>query len=142
MLGSQSRAKGSEMAPDQPPRGGLLITPVTAMGVEHVYLSYLYLNRGDVDGYLSLLHVGMTLHLPDGGQIRGRGPVGAYQSQPDRLTGTHVIRHVVGSGDRAVAEGRLVLRETGEAVDFAEVFTLAPDGLLQSGKRYYFVPPP
>jgi ketosteroid isomerase-like protein len=116
-------------------------TPVTEVGIDHVCLSYIYLDQGDMDGYLSLLAADVSLHLPKGQEIRGREQIGAFQAQPGRLAGEHVIRDVIGSGDRVVAEGRYVCRATGEGVDFTEVFRLSADGLLRSQKRYYFVEP-
>jgi ketosteroid isomerase-like protein len=114
---------------------------VTAAGIDHVRLSYLYLDEGDIDGYLSLLHADVSLHLPARRALQGREQVGAFRALPGRLGGEHLIRDVTGSGDRIVAEGRYVSRETGEGVDFTEVFELSTEGLIRSQKRYYFVEP-
>lgn len=116
-------------------------SPVTAAGIDHVRLSYLYLDEGDIDGYLSLLHADVSLHLPARCALHGREQVGAFRAQLGRLGGEYLIRDVIGSGDRVVAEGRYVSRETGEGVDFTEVFQLSEEGLLRSQKRYYFVEP-
>jgi ketosteroid isomerase-like protein len=129
------------MASDRGSRGNSPITPVTAMGIEHVRLSYLYLDRGDIDGYLSLLHADFSLLMPGETEIHGRDRIGASQAQRAVLAADHLIRHVIGSGDRVAVEGRYVCGEGGDDVDFTEVFSLSEEGLLRSRKRYYFVAP-
>jgi ketosteroid isomerase-like protein len=111
------------------------------MGIEHVRLSYLYLDQGDIDGYLSLLHPDIFLLLPGEGEIRGRERVGTFQARPERLCATHLIHHVIGSGDQVAIEGRYVSGDTRQGVDFVEIFTLSEEGLLRSQKRYYFATP-
>jgi ketosteroid isomerase-like protein len=111
------------------------------MGIEHVRLSYLYLDRGDIDGYLSLLHADFSLLMPGETEIHGRDRIGASQAQRAVLAADHLIRHVIGSGDRVAVEGRYVCGEGGDDVDFTEVFSLSEEGLLRSRKRYYFVAP-
>jgi len=108
------------------------------MGIEHVRLSYLYLDGGDIDGYLSLLHADFSLLMPGEREIRGRDRIGEFQAQPTQLATDHLIHHVIGSGDRVAAEGRCVFGEGREGVDFVEVFSLSEEGLLRSRKRYYF----
>jgi hypothetical protein len=128
------------MASDQ----GFRVPPnslVTAAGIDHVWLSYLYLDQRDIDGYLSLLHADMALLLPREQKIRGRDQVGAFHAERERPAGEHLIHNVIGSGDRVVAEGRYVSRVPVKGVDFTEVFRLSREGLLRSRKRYYFVEP-
>jgi hypothetical protein len=143
------------MASDRSSRGSSPITPVTAIGIEHVRLSYLYLDQGDIDGYLSLLHTDVSLHLPGRSEIRGRERIGAFRALTGRGRTDHLIQHVIGSGDRVAAEGRYIpgggeggsgeggVGEggVGEGVDFIEVFSLSEEGLLRSQKRYYFLAP-
>jgi hypothetical protein len=140
-MNAKFSAKGRTMASDRGPRGGPPVTPVTAMGVGHIRLSYLYLDRGDIDGYLSLLHADISLSLPGEGEIRGREPVGAFQACPERLGAGHLIHHMIASGDRVAVEGRYVSGDTGQGVDFTDVFALSEEGLLRSQRRYYFVAP-
>jgi ketosteroid isomerase-like protein len=129
------------MASDKGFRTSPPCSAVTAAGIDHVCLSYRYLDLGDIDGYLSLLDADMSLLLPSRQEIRGRERIGEFQAQPEQHTGEHMIHGVIGSGDRVVAEGRYVSRSTGESVDFTEVFLLSEEGLLRSQKRYYFVEP-
>jgi hypothetical protein len=130
------------MASDRGSRGNSPITPVTAIGIEHVRLSYLYLDRGDIDGYLSLLHADFSLLMPGEREIHGRDRIGVFQAQHAQFAADHLIHHVIGSGDRVAVEGRYVSGEEGEdreGIDFTEVFSLSEEGLLLSRKRYYFV---
>jgi hypothetical protein len=118
-----------------------LSSPVTAVGIDHVCLSYYYLDQWDIDNYLSLLHADMSLYLPSRQEIHGRKQIGAFQAQSGRDAGEYLIHEVIGSGDRVVVEGCYVSRKTGKGVDFTEIFRLSEEGLLRSQKRYYFVDP-
>jgi ketosteroid isomerase-like protein len=111
------------------------------MGIEHIRLSYLYLDRGDIDGYLSLLHADICLLLPGEREVRGRDRIAVFQARRDRPGAGHVVHHATGDGDRVVVEGRYVIGNSGQGVDFTDVFTLSGESLLRSQKRYYFVPP-
>jgi hypothetical protein len=118
-----------------------LSSPVTAVGIDHVCLSYHYLDQGDIDSYLSLLHADMSLYLPSEQEIHGREQIGAFRARSEPCAGEHLIHEVMGCGDRVVAAGRYVSHKTGEGVDFTEIFCLSQEGLLRSQKRYYFVDP-
>lgn len=128
------------MASDRGSRGSPPTTPVTAMGIEHVRLSYVYLDEGDIDGYLSLLPADVSLHLPGEAEIRGRERIAAFHAQPTLLDANHQIRHVIGSGDLVAVEGRYQSGRITQGVDFTDVFSLTGEALLRSKKRYYFVP--
>jgi ketosteroid isomerase-like protein len=138
---AQVSTKGRTMASDEGFRDSAPRSPVTAVGIDHVCLSYHYLDQGDIDGYLSLLHADVSLYLPSKQEICGREQIAAFQARLEGPAGEHLICGVMGSGDRVVAEGRYVSRETGQGVDFTEVFRLSEEGLLRSQKRYYFVEP-
>lgn len=129
------------MASDEVFRTSPPCPAVTAAGIDHVCLSYRYLDQGDIDGYLSLLDADSSLLLPSREEIHGRERIGEFQARREQHTGEHLIHEVIGSGDRVVAEGRYVSRRTGESVDFTEIFRLSEEGLLRSQKRYYFVEP-
>lgn len=117
---------------------------VTAVGVEHVRLSYDYLDRGDADGYASLLDPGMVLDEP--GRERVRGAVDG----PRRLrgSGTHDVHDVFAADGRVTAVGRFHGGADGVGggadrgeVDFADVFTLSEHGLLLRQRCFYFIHP-
>jgi hypothetical protein len=115
---------------------------VTAMGVEHVRLSYDYLDRGDADGYASLLDPGMVLDEPGRERVRGRGAVAG----PRRLrgSGTHDVQDVFAADGRVTAIGRFRGRAgvgADDEVDFADVFTLSEHGLLLRQRCFYFIHP-
>jgi hypothetical protein len=127
------------MASDEVFRIRLPSSPVTAAGIDHVWLSYRYLDLGDIDGYLSLLDAGMSIHRPGQQEIRCREQIGVFQAQPEQRAGEHVIHDVFGGGGWVIAEGCYLSRRSGEGVDFIEVFQLSEEGLLRSQKRYYFI---
>jgi hypothetical protein len=125
--------------------GGGYGSVVTAMGVEHVRLSYDYLDRGDADGYASLLDPGMVLDEPGRERVRGRGAVAG----PRRLrgSGTHDVQDVFAADGRVTAIGRFRGADGGTRgadageVDFADVFTLSEHGLLLRQRCFYFIHP-
>jgi hypothetical protein len=91
---------------------------VTESGVDHVRLAYDYLDSGDVDGYGSLLDadaLGTDLE----------------QSRPPGIR--HLINRIVADGDCVVVMGRLAPQHR----EFVDVFTLSPEGMLRSCRRYY-----
>jgi SnoaL-like domain len=114
---------------------------ITAVGIDHIRLHYLYLDNGDVDGYLSLLAMDAVLRLPGRPQLCGLEQIGAYRAAHGRAMGEHVLYDVFGSDDHLVAEGRLHLGGVGRDMEFSETFRLNDDGLLRSQKIYFFVEP-
>lgn len=127
------------MASDKGFRTSPPSSPVTAVGIDHVCLSYHYLDQGNVDSYLSLLHADVSLYLPSEQAIHGREQIGEFLANLEQRAGEHLIHNVIGSGDLVVADGRYVSHRTGKSVDFTEIFRLSEEGLLRSQKRYYFV---
>ncbi|MFI9005980.1 nuclear transport factor 2 family protein [Actinosynnema sp. NPDC053489] len=109
---------------------------VTAVGVDHVRLSYLYADEGDLEGLESLLH--------EQPQFRAVGPL----SPPPRSEvlevlaptrgprGTHRLLRVIADGDCIAAVGRFTAAPATE-VEFADIFTIADDGLLLGCRRFY-----
>ncbi|MFC4855950.1 nuclear transport factor 2 family protein [Actinophytocola glycyrrhizae] len=118
-------------------------TATTAAGVDHVRLSYEYLDAGEFDAYGSLLHEDMQVSgfwdLPAHGRAaavaRARGAAGP--------PGHHQVHRVVAGGDCVVAIGRYVVPATTAApapaaVEFADVFTLSGDALLLGQRRFRY----
>ncbi|MFD5826759.1 nuclear transport factor 2 family protein [Lentzea sp. NPDC060358] len=111
-----------------------------AAGVDHVRLSYLYLDAGDLDAYASLLHEDVQVRQP--GTPTGHGRDAAVRLAGTR--GSHELFKVVAEGHCVVAVGHYsppaagVVRE----FDFADFFTLSDDSLLLSRRRFYYLPPP
>ncbi|HEV2777840.1 MAG TPA: nuclear transport factor 2 family protein [Actinophytocola sp.] len=100
----------------------------TSVAMDHVRLSYCYLDDGDVDAYRSLFAE----------PAAGRAP------QADRSC-RHLIYEVFGSGRRVAAIGRRlsqqpVAGERATDVHFVDVFTVADNGLLVD--RMTFLSPP
>ncbi|RDI34864.1 nuclear transport factor 2 family protein [Lentzea flaviverrucosa] len=115
-----------------------------AAGVDHVRLSYLYLDEGDLDAYASLLHEDMQVRTPDAPACHGRA---AALHLARTTTGTHELFKVIGDGHCVVAVGHYSPPGTGQRLeprefDFADFFTLSDDSLLLSRRRFYYLPPP
>lgn len=112
-----------------------------AAGVDHVKLSYVYLDAGDRDGYASLLHHDVQVRQP--GEPTGRGRHEALSLSGAR--GRHELFKVIGQGDCVVAVGRYsslpgARRPEPREFDFADFFTLSDDALLLSRRRFYYLP--
>ncbi|MEU5634061.1 nuclear transport factor 2 family protein [Streptomyces rishiriensis] len=121
---------------------------VTAAGVNHVLLTYHYLDIGDIDGYASLTETDVTLDHPGAPPRRGREAVlRAHTAQVSPLR-RHELDTVIADGETIVALGRVVHSAPGAAgrtpagTDFADVFTLSGQTLVRACRRYYYAPPP
>ncbi|MFI7672439.1 nuclear transport factor 2 family protein [Actinophytocola sp. NPDC049390] len=116
---------------------------VAGIGVEHVWLSYDYLDRGDVDGYGSLLAPDAVLVRPDGRDVRGRAAIeGWLAARASGTSGTNTVTSVFAAAGNVIAIGHYAgIDAEGHPrdVDFTDIFTIAPSGLLRSMKRYFFV---
>ncbi|MFE9749510.1 nuclear transport factor 2 family protein [Saccharothrix saharensis] len=112
---------------------------VTTVGVEHVRLSYDYLDRRDMDGYGSLFDAEAELRSPVAGVVRGRAGIESYQAERADDGGRHVVEEVFSAPGCVVVVGRV----TGGAreVEFVDLFTLTEHGLLRSQKSFFFAPP-
>jgi hypothetical protein len=115
-------------------RGG----PVAAVGMDHVRLGYAYLDRGDLDGYASLLDPGAVLDEPGFEPVRGRRAVVGFRTS--RGGAEHELHDVFAADGRVAAVGRVRDEGAGD-VDFADIYTLSEHGLLVSQRRFYFVNP-
>lgn len=115
-------------------RVGGYTTGVAAVGVDHVRLSYEYLDCGDADGYESLLDPGFVRDEP----VRGHGAVRRMRGR-----GRHDVHDVFAADGRVAAIGRFRGESAAEGaeVDFADVFTLSEHGLLVRQRCFYFVHP-
>lgn len=115
----------------------------TEIGVEHVRLSYDYLDRGDVDGYVSLLAPDAVLLRPDGRDVRSRAAIERWlASGVDHTTGAGTVSAVFPVAGNVIAVGHYAGNDADghpRDVEFTDIFTIAPTGLLRSVKRYFFV---
>jgi hypothetical protein len=112
---------------------------VAAFGVDHVRLSYEYLDSGDADGYASLLDPGAVLDEPGRAPVRGRGAVAALRRE--RGYGEHDVHDVFAADGRVAAVGRFRGVNSAEDVDFADIFTLSEHGLLVRQRCFYYAHP-
>jgi ketosteroid isomerase-like protein len=119
---------------------------VTSAGLDHVRLSYLYLDSSDIDAYGSLLDDDVRVTRPDSPPCQGRREV---LTMYRRLAGPHErheIYKTVADGDCVAVMGRVVRPRSGtdgekQYVEFADFFTLSDEGMLLGCRRYYFAPP-
>ncbi|GGM09132.1 MULTISPECIES: nuclear transport factor 2 family protein [Micromonospora] len=127
----------------RPPRSAA----VTAAGVDHVRLSYHYLDTGDIDAYGSLLDEDVQVRRPDLAHGRGRAEVLRTHAQVAGPPARHQIHKVIADGDGVAVTGRYtgpVTPRPGQPTgthDFVDVFTVGDDGMLLGYRRYYFVAP-
>ncbi|WP_367127270.1 nuclear transport factor 2 family protein [Saccharothrix sp. HUAS TT1] len=113
---------------------------ITAVGVDHVRLSYLYADDGDLEGLESLVHCaaqGEPLRATPAG---GRSEVLDVLAPAEGPRGRHHLLRVIADGDCIAAVGRFTAAPA-PAVEFADIFTIAADGLLLGCRRFYSVTP-
>jgi len=102
-------------------------------GADHVRMAYHYVDAGDFDSYGSLLHEDVQVRGLAGRPAHGRAD--AMQLARGTRKGRHELYKLIADGDSVVAVGRH--RSAGPAaVEFADVFTLADNGLLLCHRRF------
>jgi ketosteroid isomerase-like protein len=116
---------------------------VTGAAVDHVLLSYLYLDEGNLDAYASLLADDVQLKRPGQPTRSGRAAVLAALAGTAGPPGQHRLYQVIASGDCVATVGRC----TGPAalphadgfhdVDFVDIVTVSAQGLLVGQRRFY-----
>jgi ketosteroid isomerase-like protein len=116
----------------------------TEAGLDHVRLSYLYRDDGDLDGFGSLLHEDVLVTRPDAPQRRGRAEVLRLHHEIADPAVRHHIYKIIADGDCVAVLGRLSAERgtgAGAGVDFADFFTLSHEGMLLGYRRFYFASP-
>jgi len=116
-------------------------TAATAAGVDHVRLSYHYLNIGDIDGYGSLLDEHVQVQRPDMARGHGRTEVLRTHAQVAGPPARHQVFKVIADGDGVAVTGRYTSPPGKNALDFVDVFTLTDEGMLLGYRRFYYVAP-
>lgn len=115
-----------------------------AAAIEHVLLSYLYLDDGNLDGYASLLDEEVQVQWPGLSKATGRADVLAQLAEFIGPPGKHRIGQVIANGDHIVTLGRwtapVTLYGGHRFVDFVDVCTVSTSALLISQRRYCDVP--
>ncbi|MEU4442436.1 nuclear transport factor 2 family protein [Actinosynnema sp. NPDC050801] len=127
------------MGANGPRGGGRPGDVVTTVGVEHVRLSYEYLDRRDMDGYGSLFDADAELRAPGAGVVRGRARIESYQAERAVDGDRHVVEEVFSAPGRVVVVGRVT--GAGRELEFVDLFTLTEHGLLRSQKSFFFAAP-
>jgi ketosteroid isomerase-like protein len=113
--------------------GQLPSSELTKAGADHVRLAYHYIDRGDFDGYASVLHEDVQLHGLADHTAHGRSAAALLVRGQRHPQGHHTLYKLVADGDSVVAVGSY---DGPAPVEFADVFTLADDGLLLSHRRF------
>jgi ketosteroid isomerase-like protein len=117
-----------------------------AAAIDHVRLSYCYLDDGDIDAYCSLFTEQVVLLAPGADPVSGRAELErvARRRGPGELV-RHLVYDVFGSGHRVAAVGRLnhLRPPAGDHhldLDFIDIFTVADNGLLSGRTTFLFTP--
>jgi len=116
---------------------------VTAAAVDHILLSYLYLDEGNLDAYASLLDEDVQLKRPGQPTRSGRAAVLAALAGVAGPPGQHRLHQVIANGDCVAAVGRCTgpaamrLADGYHDVDFVDIVTVSAQGLLLGQRRYY-----
>lgn len=113
-------------------------TLTTDIAIEHILLSYLYLDKGDTEGYASLLD--RAAHFEEPGHPTAHGPEASAALLLGRYgeRGTHRPDRVIASGENIVVIGDLTPRKNEmRKHEFADVFAFNEHGLLASWRRFH-----
>jgi len=119
------------------------VDAIAAVAVDHVLLSYLYLDEGNLDGYASLLAEDARLARPDLPLAVGRDSVVAQLARFAGPPARHRLYRVIASVDGVAAEGccrcpdAMSKADGFHFVDFVDIVTFSADGLLLGQRRYY-----
>ncbi|PDP85832.1 hypothetical protein CQJ94_18960 [Glycomyces fuscus] len=106
--------------------------------MEHALLSYLYLDRGDPDGYASLVDGAARFEHPGFPVARGSEEAAALVLKCCGSSGTHRPRRVIAADGNVVVTGVLTRGPGGEAErEFADLFAITEHGLLSSWRRFH-----
>lgn len=117
---------------------------LTSVGMDHVRLSYCYLNDGDVDAYGSLFAEQAVLRQPGSRPVTGRHELERVERARQATRSVrHSILEVFGSGRRVAAIGTLSHRRPAPdhhdtELYFVDVFTVADNGLLDDRTTFLF----
>jgi ketosteroid isomerase-like protein len=106
-----------------------------ACGMDHVRLSYHYLDIGDIDGYGSLFTADAVLHVPGIPPVRGRRAIEGFRAA--RPIRRHTLHSVTVTHGEVVVVGHIAVPSpNGGSTNaaFVDIFTLSDYGLLRAQK--------
>lgn len=110
---------------------------VAKVGLEHVLLFYDYLDRGDADGYLSLLDARVGFHLPTAGTSRGKAESGELARTHFGGRGVHRVHRWRTDGEMVVVEGGFTDPGTLATSEFTDLFGFSEHALISSWHRLH-----
>lgn len=109
----------------------------TGIGIDHIRLSYHYLDAGAMEEYGSLLTDTAQLRRPGSPPAYGRGQVVRLQAATLAGSGRHTLSRVFGEGDDITVVGRYTpLDNPAAGTDFVDVFTLSDEALILGQRRF------
>ncbi|MEU5263754.1 nuclear transport factor 2 family protein [Amycolatopsis sp. NPDC021455] len=106
-----------------------------AFGIDHVRLSYHYLDIGDLDGYGSLFTADAVLHFPGMAPIKGRRAIERFRAA--RSPAGHTLQSVTVTHGEVVVNGVIAaIGPNGGSTNtaFVDSFTLSDYGLIEVQK--------
>lgn len=127
-------------------RTGQGVDHVASMAIDHVRLSFHYLDIGDIDGYASLFEQQAVLRRPGCEPVRGRAELERFEVARWRAgTCAHELFDVFGSRRRVAAVGRLVPRDASRAdsdagTGFVDLFVVSDKALILERRSFLFTP--
>jgi ketosteroid isomerase-like protein len=111
---------------------------LTSVAMDHVRLSYCYLDEGDVDAYCSLF-AEQAVHRQTGTTpVTGRTELERVE-RARKTPVRHSIHRLFATGRQVTAIGLRHLYAQGD-VHFIDIFTVADNGLLADRTTYLFTP--
>src|SRR5436190_16589107 len=101
---------------------------LAVVAMDHIRLSYCYLDEGDIDGYCSLFTEQAVIRQPGTPTVSGRLELERIErARRGTSRSRHFIHELIASGRRVAAIGRL--RTAAAELHFVDVFTIADNGL-------------
>ncbi|WP_239646113.1 nuclear transport factor 2 family protein [Nocardiopsis valliformis] len=108
---------------------------VARIGLEHVLLFYDYVDRGDIEGYMSLLDAQVDFRLPPAGASRGKSESGALARTHFDSRGMHRVHRWRTDGETVVVEGDFTDLGTLVTSEFTDLFGFSEHALISSWHR-------
>lgn len=109
----------------------------TGIGIDHIRLSYHYLDTGAMEEYGSLLAETAQLRHPGAPAAHGREQVLRFQAATLAGVGRHTLSRVFGEGDNVSVIGSYTpLDGSAEDMDFVDLFALSDEALILEQRRF------
>lgn len=105
-----------------------------SFAVEHIRLTYHYLNNQDFDGYSSFLSKDVRITHPGQKPVSGTNTAEEVQRFFMAKNRSHILHEIFADGSTVIALGTL---DAGTSeTDFADVFTVDEHGMIVEQRRF------